>query len=135
MWIGKYSPSWHSAPPLPTGHKHKNPGPVLLPKQVPPYRHGFVAQTGRSQRDPVYPGGQLQNHEPLSSCWVQTAPLRHGRIAHTADVHSTISRPDNASLYRWTSTSFICNFRNFFVNICKIYYIKFHEKYQINSKQ
>ena len=61
-----YLPDSQRAPPRPTGHKHKNPGPVLLPKQVPPYLQGFVAQTGRSHKDPVNPGGQLQNQEPAN---------------------------------------------------------------------
>ena len=40
---------------------------MLLPKQVPPYLQGFVAQTGRSHKDPVNPGGQLQNQEPVAT--------------------------------------------------------------------
>ena len=93
-------PSSQREPPLPTGHRHKNPGPALLPKQVPPNLHGFVAQTGRSHKVPVNPGGQLQNHEPLSSCWVHTAPFLHGSVVHTAAWHSTTSLPDTASLYK-----------------------------------
>ena len=65
-FINVYLPDSQRAPPRPTGHKHKNPGPVLLPKQVPPYLQGFVAQTGRSHKDPVNPGGQLQNQEPAN---------------------------------------------------------------------
>ena len=90
----------HRAPPRPTGQRHKNPGPVWLPRQVPPYRQGFVVQTGLSQSEPVNPGGQLQNQEPLSSCWVQTAPFLQGLMAQTVVLHSTISLPDTASLYR-----------------------------------
>ena len=105
-------PSSQSAPPLPTGHRHRNPGPALLPKQVPPYLQGFVAQTGRSQRVPVNPGGQLQNQDPLSSCWVHTAPFRHGWVVHTADWHSTTSLPDTASWYRWTSSPYNYNMKN-----------------------
>ena len=91
---------WQSAPPLPTGQRQRNPGPVLLPRQVPPYLQGLVAHTGRSQSEPVKPGGQLQNQEPLSSCWVQTAPFLQGRIAQTVVLHSTMSRPEMASLYK-----------------------------------
>ena len=104
-------PSSQSAPPLPTGHRHRNPGPALLPKHVPPYLQGFVAQTGRSQRVPVNPGGQLQNQDPLSSCWVHTAPFRHGWVVQTADWHSTTSLPDTASWYRWTSSPYNYNIK------------------------
>ena len=98
--MSDFLPSWHKAPPRPTGQRHKNPGPVLLPKQVPPYLQGLVAQTGLSHNDPVNPGGQLQNQDPLSSCCVQTAPFLQGRMAQTVVLHSTMSLPEMASLYR-----------------------------------
>ena len=44
----------------PRAQRQRNPGPVLLLRQVPPELQGLVAHTGLSQRSPVKPGGQLQ---------------------------------------------------------------------------